>query len=188
MAGKKRHGMTHSPEYRTWDSMRQRCTNLKKKRYRDYGGRGITICARWYKFDLFFEDMGNRPEGTSLDRIDVNGNYEPANCRWATKREQYENMRSNNWVEYHGRKEILNTFLGEFGLSPGSYYYHTVRKGRTPEEAIDSCIASKGDRKGKYRETCRRGHIKTPSPRGWTCKECGRESLRNSRARKRIAK
>jgi hypothetical protein len=89
------HGLTHSSEYKAWDSMRYRCANPKHKSYALYGGRGITVCDRWQvSFDNFYADMGPKPSAKhSLDRIDVNGNYEPGNCRWATWSEQRRNQR-----------------------------------------------------------------------------------------------
>lgn len=87
-----------TPTYRSWVGMVYRCTNPRGNRYKQYGGRGIRVCERWLGpdgFKNFLADMGSRPKGLSLDRIDVNGNYEPTNCRWATVYEQRNNRRDS---------------------------------------------------------------------------------------------
>jgi hypothetical protein len=84
---------TH-PLYGVWKQMRQRCRNPDHPFWSYYGGRGITVCARWNDFEKFVSDMGTRPKGRSLDRIDNDGNYEPNNCRWATKKQQIANRRA----------------------------------------------------------------------------------------------
>jgi hypothetical protein len=82
------------PVYKVWEAMIQRCTNPRNKSYPNYGGRGIRVCQSWRDdFLAFYRDMGPRPDGLTLDRIDVNGDYEPGNCRWATYKEQRANVR-----------------------------------------------------------------------------------------------
>jgi len=86
-----RHGLTYSPTWVTWQAMKQRCTDPNAINYRYYGERGVSICERWAIFENFLADMGERPKGKTLDRIDPFGNYEPSNCRWATVLEQRHN-------------------------------------------------------------------------------------------------
>jgi hypothetical protein len=89
----KTHGMTKTPTYVSWNSMITRCTNINHKFYKHYGGRGITVCVSWLLFENFFADMGERPEGLTLDRRDNDKGYYKENCRWATQSQQVSNRR-----------------------------------------------------------------------------------------------
>lgn len=87
------HGLRKSPEYTVWWGMRMRCEREKNDNYKDYGGRGIKVCHRWRDFANFYADMGPRPEGTTIDRTDNDGDYEPGNCEWVTMKQQAANRR-----------------------------------------------------------------------------------------------
>lgn len=91
-----------SRAYRSWEHMKRRCLNATAKDYYRYGGRGITVCNRWLNFENFYADMGDRPENTSIDRIDNNGNYEPGNCRWSTPKEQQDNTSKTLTFDING--------------------------------------------------------------------------------------
>ncbi len=89
----RRHGKTYSPTWKSWQAMHARCNYQCVNGYERYGGRGISVCERWKVFENFLADMGERPEGMTLDRIDSNRNYEPGNCKWSTRSEQQRNRR-----------------------------------------------------------------------------------------------
>jgi hypothetical protein len=106
------HRMSHTPEHNAWLEMRRRCEDPKRRMYPKYGGRGIKVCERWQAFEAFYADMGPRPSARhSLDRIDNDGNYEPGNCRWATRREQNLNYSRNIVVTAFGVTAPLGHFL-----------------------------------------------------------------------------
>jgi hypothetical protein len=102
--------------------MRQRCQNPHNKKYAQYGGRGIRVCERWEKFQNFLEDMGEKPPGKMIERVDNNGNYGPENCRWATAKEQANNTRRNRWISYSGMTLTLTGWATRIGMTPGSLY------------------------------------------------------------------
>lgn len=115
------HGMTNTPTYKSWQSMHQRCGNPSSDQYPIYGGRGVKVCRQWDRFEAFHEDMGDRPKGFTLDRIDPDGHYQPDNCRWASPKLQANNRRNTSRIEWGG--EILTTrqFAESIGISiPGA--------------------------------------------------------------------
>jgi hypothetical protein len=112
----KRHGMSSSPTYKTWAVMRRRCFDINFKDYHLYGGRGIRISRRWDNFEGFLADMGERPDGMTLDRIDSNGHYTPANCRWASRRTQGNNTRRNHTLTYEGVTLTLAEWSRKTGI------------------------------------------------------------------------
>jgi hypothetical protein len=99
----KLHGMSHSKEHRAWANMLYRCETPSAPQYAYYGGRGISVCERWKDFELFFLDMGLAPSAQfSIERIEVNGNYSPENCKWVSAKEQARNRRNTRFVEING--------------------------------------------------------------------------------------
>ncbi len=132
-----RHGWVGSPEHRTWTNMKQRCLNKSNPGYKDYGARGITVCTKWMSFKGFIADMGQKPSNShSLDRIDVNGNYEPSNCRWATPKVQANNARSNVQITYMGVTKNIKQWSEATGLNVNSLYYRLSRIKMSPEDVL----------------------------------------------------
>jgi len=124
------HGMKQAPEYRTWCHMKERCSNSSCSDYRDYGGRGITVCERWKNsFENFYADIGPRPSPKhSIDRIDSNGNYEPGNCRWATPLQQSRNRDWGNRLEFRGETRRVSEWAEVLGVRPGTLH-NRIRRG-----------------------------------------------------------
>lgn len=108
--------------YSIWSGMRRRCRDPKRDNYKYYGGRGIKVCPRWETFKTFIDDMGEPPPNHTLDRIDRDGNYEPSNCRWATKAQQANNTCLNLFIVYQNRRQTLAQWCHELNL-----VYETVK-------------------------------------------------------------
>lgn len=117
------HGMRYSPEWKTWSSMRDRCKKETMSSWEDYGGRGITVCEEWENsFEAFYRDMGPRPDGKTLGRIDYNGNYCPENCEWRTVKEQNRNRRNVRMFEFHGENLSSPEVAERLGMSPSKFW------------------------------------------------------------------
>ncbi len=117
MRGKQLHGHSCHPLYATWHGMLDRCNNENSKNYANYGGRGIFVCDRWLEsIENFISDMGEKPLGTSLDRVDNDGQYSPENCRWATHKQQGNNKRTNRRVERNGVAILTSELAWQAGL------------------------------------------------------------------------
>lgn len=126
-----------SATYRSWECMKSRCTNPADPGYADYGGRGISVCDSWKSsFEAFLHDMGPRLRGTTIDRIDVQGNYEPVNCRWAVPSVQHRNKRNNRTVIFNGESMLLIVLSEKTGVPYQRLHERIVRRGWTAEDAV----------------------------------------------------
>jgi hypothetical protein len=141
---REKHGLANSPEYYAWQQVIQRCTNPKAKKYPSYGGRGITVCERWTNsFSAFLADMGFRPTSLhTLDRKDNNGNYEPGNCRWATRKEQQANLRSNRILTFNGESHHLAEWSRRIGIGRQALEKR-LNRGMALEQALSKPIQKK---------------------------------------------
>lgn len=112
------HGMTRTPIYKIWRGMIRRCENPQHKHYKEYGGRGVKVCSRWHIFENWYADLGERPSPKhTLERIDNNGDYEPGNCKWATRKEQQNNTRRNHLIEFNGEIKNLKQWSEILGIN-----------------------------------------------------------------------
>lgn len=132
------HGKSGTPIYAVWSNMLVRCYNPKYKDFKSYGGRGITVCEAWKNsFEAFYADVGDPPTpDLTLDRIEVNGNYEPGNVRWATKHEQANNCRNSRQITHNGETRSINGWADYYGVRSGALYYRIVTKGEDIPTAI----------------------------------------------------
>lgn len=134
------HNMVDSPEYASWESMIQRCTNPNRKEYKNYGGRGITVCEDWLSFENFYRDMGERPgKKYSIDRKDNEKGYSKENCKWSSRQEQERNKRNSVFVEYEGETMILADVAKLNGIHAITLR-NRMKTGMTLEEAINKPI------------------------------------------------
>lgn len=146
-----KHGQSarnRTAEYNCWDAIKQRCLNPKNDNYKNYGGRGITICERWLSFENFFTDMGPRPAGMTIERRDNNKGYGPENCYWADRGTQARNTRRNRWIEYNGQQKVVADWADEYGI-PRAALLMRLRNGWSVKRALTQPVrkTSKSGRK-----------------------------------------
>ena len=132
----RKHGKSKSLVYKAWAAMKDRCFNPANTHYYAYGGRGISVCDRWRdSFDSFLADMGDRPDGFTIERIDTNGDYEPGNCRWASRKEQQNNRRCNVRLEIDGVTKTISEW-SEYSGVHRSVVVSRIRRGWTARDAV----------------------------------------------------
>jgi hypothetical protein len=132
----KTHGKTRTPIYAIWRGMMQRCFDKNYHAYNRYGGRGVSVCERWQSFENFYADMGERPDGMSLERLDNDGDYSPENVAWADAKSQANNRRSNVVLEYKGEKKTMQQWCDELGLNIGTVWSRIKVHGYSVEKAL----------------------------------------------------
>jgi len=130
-----KHGKARSRVYGVWKDMRQRCENPKCHAYKNYGARGIKVDPSWADFDVFLADMGEPPEGYTIDRKDNNGPYSKSNCRWATMKDQQNNTRHNRMLTAFGKTMNVTQWAAEVGI-PYDRLHSRLRYGWEPERAL----------------------------------------------------
>jgi len=165
--------------YNSWRDMHYRCYNTSNNGYSTYGGRGIEVCERWYdNFDAFMEDMGLRPVEKTLERIDVNRNYDPFNCVWANRDEQSRNKRSNI---YHSSERIIETDLAASAGINLTTFRSRIAAGHSVQSALTNPVRQKSSQsphgtRSRYRgQRCRCN----------LCKEANTDYAKQQRARRR---
>ena len=131
------HGKTKSRVYVIWKAMRRRCQNPKAFEFKNYGGRGISVCERWSIFENFYEDMGDPPAGFSIERRDNDGNYEPSNCCWASAKTQLNNRRNNRFLEAFGKRLTLTQWSEELKIPMTTLRNRLDRAGLPAEQALE---------------------------------------------------
>ena len=138
------HGMSHTRIHNIWCDMNKRCNNSNASHYEYYGGRGIKVCDRWKSFENFYDDMiGTYSDGLTIDRINVDGNYEPSNCRWITMEDQARNKRTNIMITIDGETMCLAEWCRKFNLEYKTIRYRISNLKWTPEEALKTPIGGR---------------------------------------------
>lgn len=183
------------PLYQTWIGLRNRCTNPKYHQWNDYGGRGIDVCERWNDFKTFAADMGERPQGHTLDRIDNDKGYSPENCRWATRKEQQRNQRRTVFVDVDGVRYLAIDLADKAGVKVDTILSRAARG--LPYADVVSPVRGRGTSglalggaangaRQRAKTHCPNGHSYADaliSPQGHRrCRTCHRDKERKRRA------
>jgi hypothetical protein len=142
-----KHGMSRTKIYNVWHDMINRTTNPLYKRWKDYGGRGITVCEQWRKFENFYADMGGIPQDMTLERINNDEGYNPNNCKWASYHEQFQNRRTTKIIEFSGEKLSLTEWAKKTGIS-----LSTLRGRLKLGWSIESCFSTSVNKKNTKKE------------------------------------
>lgn len=169
--------LVNTPTYISWKSMKARCDNVNDPNYMRYGGRGITYCERWSDFQNFLDDMGERLEGTTIGRIDNDGNYEPNNCRWENNEQQANNRSIHHYVEYKGQMMTLAMAAKASGID-----HDTLSKRITAGDTGDRLFRKK---KGEMSALARKYGIHTDTlawrlRAGWSIEQATQQKVRGS--------
>lgn len=133
--GNTKHGKIHDRVYSIWEAMKTRCLNKNAPNYKNYGGRGIKVCDRWLKFQNFYDDMGDPPDGLTLERKDNNKSYQKSNCEWSSFSVQLNNKRNNVIVVYRNQEMTASQFATKVGIRR-NYLYKKLRAGFTAIECV----------------------------------------------------
>lgn len=174
MTGRTTHGHTrgrkNTPTFNSWLAIKARCENPKSDRYSRYGGRGITICERWKSFENFLADMGECPDGMTIERINKDGNYEPTNCRWANITEQANNRSNNRLIEYNGKTQTVAEWARELGIS-----YAQLQSRLDRDWPLDIAMDPSKSRRGVRKEELAavREYRRNQPKESLTCQWCG---------------
>lgn len=160
------------PLYGIWGQMLQRCTNPRVKSFKDYGGRGITVCDRWRSFDLFVADMGSRPAGHQIDRKDNNGPYSPDNCRWVPQAVNASNKRNAHQITAGGETLHLAEWARRLGCRPGAILAR-IKSGMSPEAAVITPIPERPNSKLRTEEALLIRALRPEKSARWLAGEFG---------------
>lgn len=137
------HGLYRAPEYKIWSEMIQRCGNPNNAQYAQYGGRGIVVCERWLRFEIFYADMGQRPRRVlTLERRDNNEGYTPTNCYWATKKEQANNTRATVFLNHNGLKKPRTWWAERIGIAAATLRCR-IDRGWSVERALTTPVQAR---------------------------------------------